>query len=94
MNAATMPSFSTYGQYSSDNYGAHTLVFTDTNGNDFYYSYQTLVAVRVRGHGLAVRANDWGPTTGKHLNWIDRGDRKARLSAEDFTATVAAWLAA
>jgi hypothetical protein len=52
---AALPSFQTYGEYSSDNYGAHTLVFTDANGNDFYYSYRTLVAVRVRGHGLVVR---------------------------------------
>lgn len=88
----TLPRFSNYGQYSSDNYGAHTLVFTDANGNDFYYSYQTLVAARVRGHGLIVHTNDWGPTTGKHLNWIDGGNRDARVSREAFTATLQAWL--
>ena len=72
-----------YGQYSNDNYGTHTLGFTDSQGNDFYFSYNTLVAFTYKGN-LYVHANDWGNTTGKHLNWIDGGDKKARLSHEDF----------
>ena len=36
--------------------------------------------------GLVVRENNWGPTTGKHLNAIDGGDKKARLSADAFEA--------
>ena len=31
-----------------------------------------------------VRVNDWGPTTGKHLNWIDGGDHKNRLPGSEF----------
>lgn len=82
----TIPSFESYGNYSSENYGAHTLVFTDQRGRDFYFSYKTLVAFRAEGR-LVVRSNSWGPTTGKHLNWIDGGDREAkaaRLSKDDF----------
>ncbi len=30
-----MISFSNYGNYSSDNYGKHSLVFTDPKGKDF-----------------------------------------------------------
>lgn len=77
------PSYFVYGDYSNDNYGVHTLCFTDTNGNDFYYSYQTLVAFRCR-EGLFVRQNVWGSTTGKHLNWIDGGEKKERLTEEAF----------
>lgn len=79
----TLPTFESYGEYSSDNYGAHTLVFTDERGCDFYYSYRTLVAVRVPFAGMVVHENDWGPTTGKHLNWIDGGDKEAKASRVD-----------
>ena len=34
--------------------------------------------------GTFVRENDWGPTTGKHLNWLDGGDKKGRLPSEAF----------
>lgn len=80
---ANLPSFQSYGKYHSDNYGAHTLqVFV---GNlCLYFSYQTVVAFRAPGYPLTVSENAWGPTTGKHLNWIDGGDRKARLPREEF----------
>lgn len=76
--------FFNYGNYSSENYGVHTLAFTDTKGNTFYFSYETLVAFKIRNGNTYVRKNIWGPTTGKHLNWIDGGDKKSRLSEEDF----------
>lgn len=86
-----LPSFSSYGDYSSGNYGINALVFTDAQGRDFYYSYRTLVAFRTPDAGLVVRENNWGPTTGKHLNWIDGGGGAAmrRLSSADFEAAVA-----
>jgi len=31
-----------------------------------------------------VRKNDWGATTGKHLNWIDGGAKADRLGADAF----------
>lgn len=83
-----MPAVSNYGRYSSENYGAHTLVFTDAQGRDFYYSYKTLVAIRSPETGLVVRENEWGPTTGKHLNWIDGGDHKNRVDSSRFEEIV------
>jgi len=41
-------------------------------------------AFRVDGHRRVVRQNDWGPTTGKHLKWIDGGDKKNRVDSETF----------
>lgn len=69
-----LPSFSNYGHYRSGNYGAHSLVF-DSPMITVWFSYQTPVAFRCAGYqngALFIRENDWGPTTGKHLNWIDR----------------------
>ncbi len=44
---------------------------------DLYFSYETLVAFCHDHPNLgpvwAVRQNDWGPTTGGHLNSIDGG---------------------
>lgn len=47
------------------------------NGMSFYFSYETLVAVNT-GKELKVIQNYWGPTTGKHLNAIDGGDKEAK----------------
>lgn len=78
------PTHDTYGRYSSDNYGAHCLVFTDAAGVTCWFSYKTLVAFRKPGGSLVVRQNDWGPTTGKHLNWIDGGDKASRVNSRRF----------
>lgn len=78
------PTFETYGNYSSSNYGANALVFTDPKGNMFYYSYKTLIAF-THGGTLTIRKNDWGGTTGKHLNWINR-DKTKRIDGEAFEA--------
>lgn len=75
--------FENYGKYSSNNYGAHTLCFTDPKGNDFYFSYDTLVAFRSLKTGLVCMKNMWGVTTGKHLNWI-QPDKTKRVGAELF----------
>jgi len=48
----------------------------------YYFSYKTLVAVRGGGN-LVIRANVWGPTTGKHLNAID-SDHTKRVDEETF----------
>ena len=73
-----------YGEYASSNYGSHTLGFTDNYGNDYYFSYETLVAFRSDKHGLVVRENVWSNTTGKHLNWISR-DKDSRVTGEVFS---------
>ena len=74
--------FDTYGNYSSNNYGANSLVFTDANGNRFWFSYKTLMAFDINGT-FVIRQNDWATTTGKHLNWID-DDKSKRVDGEEF----------
>ena len=71
-----------YGEYSSGNYGAHTQVI-DVGSVRLFFSYDTIVAFNDVGRNV-VCENVWGCTTGKHLNWIDGGDKKARLAAGEF----------
>jgi hypothetical protein len=78
-----LPSFNSYGNYSSGNYGVHALQFSDGNGNTYYFSYRTLVAFYTHRTGLVCRQNDWGTTTGKHLNWIEP-DKSKRVDAATF----------
>lgn len=59
---------------------------TDTTGRVFYFSYTTVIAFTDGFGGLVVTENVWGPTTGKHLNWIDGGDKSTRLGREAFLA--------
>lgn len=80
-----LPSFESYANASSGNYGLNSLVFYTSEGT-FWFSYQTLVAFKHIGGTLYVRKNEWGTTTGKHLNIIDCGDKGARVSAEEFKA--------
>lgn len=76
------PTVETYGQYSNDNYGAHCLrvTFGDLT---LFYSYNTIIAFD-NGNERFVRDNDWGPTTGKHLNWIDGGAKGYRIPGYQF----------
>ena len=78
-----LPSFENYGRYSSANYGANTLVFSVGEAN-IYFSYKTPVAFSTPSTGLVVRENNWGPTTGKHLNWIDGGCKRGRIHGDEF----------
>jgi hypothetical protein len=71
-----------YGQYSTGNYGAHTQAIS--MGSLFlYFSYDTVVAFS-DGEGRRVCENIWSTTTGKHLNWIDGGNPKGRIKADEF----------
>lgn len=83
-----LPSISSYGKYESSNYGAHTLKVY-VGGLTVYFSYHTPVAFRSAQHGLVVSENMWGPTTGKHLNWIDGGEKSRRLPREQFEKMLA-----
>lgn len=74
-----------YGDYSSDNYGAHTLCFETPTGQ-YWFSYETLVAFRIDGEFHIIK-NYWNTTTGKHLNWIDR-DKSIREEEETFAANL------
>ncbi len=82
----SLPKINTYGNYSSSNYGAHCLKI-EMGPLTVWFSYQTPIAFQIIGQPLIVRQNDWGPTTGKHLNAIDNGNKKSRVSAEAFTTT-------
>ena len=87
-----LPTFQNYGNYSSDNYGAHTLqIFL--GGLTLYYSYKTIVAYYDILDGQVVCENSWGVTTRKHLNWIDGGDKKNRKSSKVFDAMLEAAIA-
>ncbi len=44
------------------------------------FSYETPIAFRTPSQGWTVRQNDWGPTTGRHLNYYP-GDR---IPSEEF----------
>lgn len=78
-----MPKISNYGKYSSDNYGAHTLR-VDIGDVALYFSYKTLIAFRTPETGVVVSENCWSTTTGKHLNWIDNGNKKDRKGRSEF----------
>lgn len=86
------PTFRSYGEYSSGNYGVNSMEFSLPNGVTFYYSYTTLIAFRSSLTGLRVMKNQWSTTTGKHLNWIDGGDKKSRLEPEQFEKELQAML--
>lgn len=75
-------SLSSYGGYTG-NYGAHCMRVT-IGSLTLYFSYQTVVAFE-DNMGLKVTENLWGPTTGKHLNAIDGGNKAARLPSAKFT---------
>ena len=49
-----------------------------------WFSYETPIAFRKVGEPLVVRENIWGPTTGKHLNRVDGGDKEGRVSSDEF----------
>ena len=72
-----LPEISSYGNYASDNYGAHTLRVNFQNFR-LYYSYDTIVAYDDIDDGLVCSENVWTVTTGKHLNWIEP-DKKRRV---------------
>ncbi len=72
-----------YGQYSSSNYGANS-IYIDVGSLRLYFSYDTVVAFREAAeYSKVVSENIWGPTTGKHLNWIEP-DHSARLDRNEF----------
>jgi hypothetical protein len=56
-----------------------------------YYSYQTIVGFIYKGKRY-VSVNAWGTTTGKHINAIDQGRKKERLSEMDFNRALDAAL--
>ncbi len=72
-----------YKRYKKRAYGAHCKMLT-LGPLSLWFSYTTLVAFYTPASGIVIRENDWGPTTGKHLNWIDEGDKRARVDLIEF----------
>lgn len=79
------PCYRVYYDY-SDNYGTNALAFTDSDGNEWFYSYDTLVGACIGGEVVCI-INYWNNTTGKHLNAIEP-DHKKRLNETDFNAKI------
>ena len=77
-----LPEIINYGNYSSNNYGKHSLQIS-FDKLDLYYSYDTIIAFRTIETGLVICKNEWWTTTGKHLNWINP-DKKIRIDREKF----------
>ena len=80
-----LPTITSYGQYKSSNYGVNTLL-VDLGNLKLWYSYRTIVAFQDCTKPLSrhnplpiVSQNQWSRTTGKHLNWIDRGYKEAKV---------------
>jgi len=82
---------SSYGQYAKSNNGRTTLR-EDRGGITLWYSYDTVVAFKELGRRRKVSENVWSTTTGKHLNWIDGGDKKNRLEGAKFRTALEAAL--
>jgi hypothetical protein len=57
-----------------------------------YFSYETLIAYDDNVDGRVVCNNIWSGTTGKHLNYVDGGDKSGRLKGDEFDKKVAAML--
>lgn len=86
-----LPTISNYMDYSSSNYGAHSLLVT-MGPLRVWYSYRTPVAFSWMGPApMVVHQNVWGTTTGKHLNMIDGGDKEARKQRVDGEHFQAMW---
>jgi len=47
------------------------------------FSYRTIIGFSVGGSRWVIRENVWGPTTGKHLNYL--ANKNTRISEVDFT---------
>jgi hypothetical protein len=48
-----------------------------------WFSYDTPIGFHYPGRGHVARVNEWGPTTGKHLNALEAA-RADRLEAGEF----------
>ena len=54
------------------------------NGMEVAFSYETPIGFELDGRWY-VRTNAWGATTGKHLNFLDGGNKANRLDGQEFT---------
>ena len=73
-------------QYCTNTTAVNALAFSlNDGGMKVWFSYRTPIAFRAAwGEPIIVRANQWGPTTGKHINAIDDGDKSNRIDGAKF----------
>ena len=59
-----------------------------------WFSYETPIALMTGTMGRPiVRCNEWGPTTGRHLNVIDSGNKVDRLDSAAFDVAMSVAMA-
>lgn len=77
-----------YGNSGSSERNAIAVTGTTSEGTIFkvYFSYETPIAVRIDGK-LTISENNWGPTTGKHLNSICT-DKSIRVANREVLAAI------
>ena len=80
-----LPKFETYCQNTT---AGNALRFDFGGVLQVWFSYQTPVAYSVMDGPKRVRRNEWGPTTGKHLNAIDGGDKPSRIDGGQFESSL------
>ncbi len=57
----------------------------DLSDRSIAFSYNTIIGVTAKNsYAWILRENDWGPTTGKHLNYLSDEDKASRLSSSKF----------
>lgn len=84
-----LPTIRSYGDYANEGYGAHCMKITvpvKKGVVNFWYSYETLIAFQVPGFSSVDLKNYWGPTTGKHMNWLSH--KSGRVDQEEFDETL------
>lgn len=82
-----MTDLPTWEHYCEGTTKGNAMVFDLPGGLRVWFSYKTPVAFKAGSEPVRVRRNDWGPTTGKHLNAIDGGAadaKKRRVDSEVF----------
>ena len=85
-----LPKIKSYGDYSSENYGLHCMMFEDPQGNEFYFSYNTLVAfvykkMHMKANNMFVKTNGVQPLANTLIGLmvvIRRVERIMKLSAK------------
>lgn len=65
----------------------------DVGSLTLWFSYRTVIAYQDGWETTVVRENDWSNTTGRHLNYVDDGDKASRLPGDVFEARLATVLA-
>lgn len=81
----TIPKIAHYGKYEKTSSGKANVTLLTMDRLRLYFSYKTPVAFYDAENKLVIRENDWGPTTGKHLAWINP-DKSIRVPSEIFEA--------